>query len=151
MANLVAERIESAREGRNRCVIGRMPSGWLVIGDVQPRPGYCLLLADPVVPSLNHLAEADRMVFLDDMARIGDALLQVTGAARINYEILGNAAPSLHAHLTPRYGNEPGFLRRLPPAVAYPRIFARRFDPGVDGAFIEAMRRALAFRPAVPR
>jgi hypothetical protein len=26
-----------------------MRSGWLVIGDVQPLPGYCLLLADPVV------------------------------------------------------------------------------------------------------
>jgi len=36
-----------------------MEAGWLVVGDVQPRPGYCLLLADPVVISLNDLPEDD--------------------------------------------------------------------------------------------
>ncbi len=149
MGNLIEERVAAARDGRNPYVIGRMPSGWLVIGDVQPRPGYCLLLADPVVPSLNHLTEADRAAFLGDMARVGDALLQVTGALRINYEILGNAAPSLHAHVTPRYSTEPGLLRRLPPALAYPRILARRHDPRTDDAFIEDMRRALGLT-AVP-
>lgn len=45
-----------ARAGTNPYVICRMRSGWLVIGDVQPLPGYCLLLADPVVPSLNDLS-----------------------------------------------------------------------------------------------
>jgi hypothetical protein len=52
-------------------------------------PGYCLLLADPVVASLNDLADARRAEFLRDMARLGDAILRVTSADRINYEILG--------------------------------------------------------------
>ena len=49
-----------ARKGRNPYVICRMPSGWLVIGDVQPLPGYCVLLADPVVESPNALDEVQR-------------------------------------------------------------------------------------------
>ena len=40
------------------------------------------------------------------MAGLGDAVLLVTGAERINYEILGNVEPALHAHVIPRHTNE---------------------------------------------
>jgi len=95
-------------------VLCRMRSGWAVIGDVQFLKGYCLLLPDPVVPSLNDLTEADRALFLSDMALIGDVLLKVTDAHRINYEILGNTEPELHAHIFPRFLNEPDEKRRMP-------------------------------------
>jgi hypothetical protein len=49
LANLIEQRVEMARRGQNPFVICRMASGWLVIGDVQPLPGYCVLLADPVI------------------------------------------------------------------------------------------------------
>ena len=143
--DLIERRVALAQRGANPFVIGRMPSGWLVIGDVQPLPGYCLLLADPVATSLNALTGAERARFLGDMARAGDALLQVTGAHRINYEVLGNQEPSLHAHLTPRYASELPFRRRLPPRLAYARLFARRTDPdGRDAAFLQGVREALA-------
>jgi diadenosine tetraphosphate (Ap4A) HIT family hydrolase len=48
------------------------------------------------------------------MAHLGDAILQVTSADRINYGILGNSEPELHAHLFPRYTTEQAELRRLP-------------------------------------
>lgn len=97
--NLIEERVTMARAGENPFVISRLPSSWLVIGDVQPLPGYCLLLADPVVPSLNALDTRQRMEFLNDMAMVGDALLAVTGCDRVNYEIWGNTEPALHAPL----------------------------------------------------
>ena len=44
--------MDLARRGQNHpYVICRMTSGWLVIGDVQPLPGYGVLPADPVVAS----------------------------------------------------------------------------------------------------
>lgn len=82
-----------------------------MIGDVQPVPGYCVLLPDPVVTDLNALSENDRRVFLEDMTRIGDALHKVTSTYRINYEVLGNAEPALHAHIFPRYLTEPDEVR----------------------------------------
>jgi len=91
-----------------------MPSGWAVLGDPQILPGYCLLLPDPVVPHLNALTNSERIRFLDDMAALGDAVLAVTAADRINYEILGNVEPALHAHVIPRYGSEPDDRRRTP-------------------------------------
>ncbi|HCT05762.1 HIT family protein [Pseudomonas sp. P7548] len=111
---LIMERVELARNGANDKVICRMASGWAVMGDVQFLPGYCLLLPDPVVASLNDLDPEARAVYLLDMARLGDAVLQATGALRMNYEILGNSEPELHCHLFPRYADEPDDKRKMP-------------------------------------
>jgi diadenosine tetraphosphate (Ap4A) HIT family hydrolase len=139
---LIADRVELARRGANETVICRLPSGWAVVGDVQFLPGYCLLLADPVVASLNDLDDARRAEFLRDMARLGDAILRVTSAERINYEILGNSEPELHAHVFPRHATEPPELRRLP-AWFYDWAAAPRYDPETHAELREALRSAL--------
>ena len=143
MTNLIEQRVALARAGDNPYLIRRMTSGWLVIGDVQPLPGYCVLLADPVVESLNALDEAGRIQYSLDMIRIGDALLAVTGAYRINYETQGNSEPALHTHITPRYLDEPQAKRRIPAFAAYDWPTSRRFDPALDGDFVGRMRQAL--------
>lgn len=139
---LVEERVAQARAGTNPKVLCRMRSGWAVIGDVQFLPGYCLLLPDPVVPSLNDLREEDRAVFLSDMARIGDALLEVTKAWRINYEILGNTEPELHAHIFPRSADEPEEKRRMP-VWFYDWKNAPRFNFDEHGDLHRQLRAAL--------
>jgi diadenosine tetraphosphate (Ap4A) HIT family hydrolase len=146
MTNLIEQRVEAAREGRNPYVITRMPSGWLVVGDVQPLPGYCLLLADPVVESPNALSEADRVKYCLDVLRIGDALLSVTAAYRINYMTLANFEPSLHSHIIPRFRDEPEEKRRASPFQAYDWATARPFDPVADKPFMDAMRAHIAGR-----
>lgn len=112
--SLISQRVALARNGANDKVICRMPSGWAVMGDVQFLPGYCLLLPDPVVASLNDLDAEARATYLLDMARLGDAVLAATGALRMNYEILGNSEPELHCHLFPRYATEPDDKRKKP-------------------------------------
>jgi diadenosine tetraphosphate (Ap4A) HIT family hydrolase len=105
----------AAREGRDPSVIARLFSGWAVFGARQFVRGYTLLLPDPVVPNLNALGARERIAFLSDMSRLGDALLKVTGATRINYAIFGNQEPALHAHVIPRYPDEPEALRAEQP------------------------------------
>jgi diadenosine tetraphosphate (Ap4A) HIT family hydrolase len=78
-------------------------------------PGYCLLLPDPVVPHLNALSGELRGQFLSDMALVGDALLAVTAALRINYAVFGNVEPALHAHIFPRHAAEPDATRSAQP------------------------------------
>src|SRR5438093_3683412 len=111
---LIHERVEAARRGENPAVICRVRSGWVVFGDRQFLPGYSLLLADPVITSLNQLPPQDRSQFLLDMTMIGDALLRVTQTIRINYAIYGNAEPALHAHVFARYREEPDAYRVRP-------------------------------------
>ncbi|HWA62939.1 MAG TPA: hypothetical protein VG939_16275 [Caulobacteraceae bacterium] len=142
--NLIEERVAAARRGENPYVITRMASGWLVIGDVQPLAGYCLLLADPVVPSPNDLDEAARARYSLDVLKAGDGLLALTGAYRINYMTLANLEPSLHTHIIPRFMSEPEEKRRAGAFQAYDWATARPFDPVADGPFVERMRAWIA-------
>jgi diadenosine tetraphosphate (Ap4A) HIT family hydrolase len=107
--------VERCRAGDYAAAIGRVPSGWVVMGERQVFAGYCLLLPDPVVPHLNALTPPARELFLADMARVGDALLRVTSAQRINYAIFGNVEPALHAHVFPRFADEPAATRSAQP------------------------------------
>jgi diadenosine tetraphosphate (Ap4A) HIT family hydrolase len=136
---LITERVAQARAGTNPFVICRMASGWAVMGDVQFLPGYSLLLPDPVVPSLNDLSGAARVQFLADMALLGDVVLEATQAMRMNYEILGNSEPELHAHVFPRYASEPDELRRRP-VWFYDWKAAPKFDIEKHGALMAKIR-----------
>jgi arsenate reductase len=105
------------------------------------------LLADPAVPSVNDLQGQQRLDYLQDVVRVGDALLEVTGAARINYETWCNQAPSLHTHIVPRYATEPQAQRLLPLCVAYDIAQARAFNLVEDAAFMQKMRNVLGIGP----
>jgi diadenosine tetraphosphate (Ap4A) HIT family hydrolase len=124
-----------------------MPSGWAVLCDVQFLRGYTILLADPVVPDLNALEHEQRAQFLLDMTTIGDALLEVTGAFRINYEILGNLDPALHAQIIPRYMSEPEELRKGP-AFFYDKDFRNsiKFDHERDKELMQQLAAAIRAR-----
>ena len=147
MPTLIHQRVAAARAGENPTVICRMPSGWAVLRDVQFLRGYSLLLPDPVVPDLNALDRHHRAQYLLDMATIGDALLEVTGAFRINYEILGNLDPALHAHIIPRYLSEPEDLRQGP-AFFYDKDFRNsiKFDYERDKELIQQLAAAIQAR-----
>lgn len=143
MSTLIHQRVAEAQRGENPKVICRMPSGWVMIGDKQILPGYILLLADPVVPSLNEMSREAQSQFLHDMAVLGDVLLEVTGAARINYEILGNSEKALHVHILPRYLDEPENLRRGP-AWFYDWSAGPDFDPQRDRPLMDKIAEAVA-------
>lgn len=145
MTTIIHKRVEAARHGENPTVLCKMDSGWAVFGDVQMLNGYCLLLPDPVPSDLNALSQAEREKFLLDMSIIGDALLEVTEAERINYEILGNSEKALHAHIIPRYAAEPEELRRGP-VWFYDWSQAPRFDPQKHKPLMDKLRAALEKR-----
>ena len=117
------DRIGSAERGENPTVLARMPSGYAVFGDAQFLPGYCLLLAAPQVDHLTDLPHDERAQFLLDMSLLGEAVEAVcrpNGLRRMNYEILGNTDPFLHAHVWPRYDWEPPEHIGVP-VWSYPR------------------------------
>lgn len=111
---VIEQRFDAAEAGQNPAVVCRMKSGWLVLADQQAPPGWCILIPSPLVKDLNALDEPGRVQFLTDMAAAGDALMKVAGAYRINYSILGNVDPLLHAHIQPRYADEPDEQRKAP-------------------------------------
>lgn len=143
MTTSIHRRVDALRAGDDPTFIARLASGWAVLGQQQVLPGYCLLLPDPVVPTLNALQGAARQTFLTDMAALGDAVLTVTGAVRINYAIFGNLDPALHAHVIPRYQDEPAELRTAQP-WAYDWDAAPAFDPDRHRDLRDRIHAALA-------
>jgi diadenosine tetraphosphate (Ap4A) HIT family hydrolase len=110
-----------------------------MFGERQFVRGYALLLPDPVVPGINSLSGGERAQFLIDMTHLGDALLSVTAALRINYAIFGNLEPALHAHVVPRYADEPPALRSQHP-WAYDWNAAPVFEPQAYGNLKAALQ-----------
>jgi diadenosine tetraphosphate (Ap4A) HIT family hydrolase len=107
--------VRKCRTGAFPACVGAVASGWVILAERQVTAGYCLLLPDPVVGQLNELSGERRALFLHDMGTLGDVLLRVTGALRINSAIFGNAEPALHLHAFPRYANEPEATRTAQP------------------------------------
>jgi diadenosine tetraphosphate (Ap4A) HIT family hydrolase len=134
--------VEQCRAGTLPRMVARVRSGWVVVGEPQILPGYCQLLPDPVVSDLHDLSHIDRLQFLDDLGQLGEAVAGVTRARRINYEMLGNLEPALHAHVIPRYDSEPERLRTKP-VWLHDWDRARSFDLARDREFIERLRAKL--------
>lgn len=143
MPTLIHRRVREAQQGRNPQVIRKVSSGWVVLGDSQFLRGYCVLLPDPVVPTLNDLASEERTQYMDDLTGLGDAILAVTGAVRINYSILCNLEPALHSHAHPRYEDEPAEYRTASPFSHPERWEQEPFDVDRHRPLMEAMGEAL--------
>jgi len=139
VSTLIHRRVDECRRGTNPKAICRVQSGWVVLGDVQFVRGYSLLLPDPVVAHVNELSSTARQILFADMAILGDALLAITGAVRINYEILGNLEPALHVHVFPRFADEPADLRTRP-VWFYDWDRARPFDAHADRPLMAQIR-----------
>jgi diadenosine tetraphosphate (Ap4A) HIT family hydrolase len=95
-------------------------------------PGYCVLLCRRHVREPYDLTREERAMFFEDMARAGQALDRVFSPLKMNFNILGNAVPHLHAHILPRYYGDPAPHRPIDPAAEQaflsPEEYARRID-----------------------
>lgn len=148
----VANRINAfVRAEPDPLLIATLDGGFVMLNERQPEEiaPCCVLLPLRVVGSINELDPGERAAFTEAMVRLGDALLACTPAQRVNYLILCNQAPTLHAHAIPRYSTEERTRRRLGPFEAYHFSSARRADPaGIDAGVIARLARALAPGPA---
>jgi diadenosine tetraphosphate (Ap4A) HIT family hydrolase len=126
-----SQRLAELDEGNNPLMIARLKSGFAVMSTDQHLPGYCLLLAFPEVNHLTDLAPEARAQYLMDMSHLGEAVMGATECLRINYSILGNVDPFLHAHVFPRYKWEEDQYRLAPP-TDYPADFKSAHSYNLD-------------------
>ena len=145
MSTPIHRKVELCERGEYPFAIAKLKSGWVCLGESQPLRGYCVIFSDPVVSDMNALSFEARAQWGVDCARVGDALIKLLGAIRINYETWGNQDPALHTHISPRFQNEPADRRTLPPRQAYDwsKPVADSADPQV-AKLIADLRRELA-------
>ena len=85
-------------------VIANLESGALAHYSDREFAGRCVLALREHAEHLEELSPADLTQLMLDVGRAGRAIRKATGATRINYAVLGNAAPHIHVHLIPRGG-----------------------------------------------
>ena len=142
MGCLVCERLDQIAAGTNPTFIAELRSGFAVLGDQQYLKGYSLLLARDHVEHLHDLERSKRGPFLEDMAVLGGSMWRALKPERLNYMIAGGLVPHLHAHVFPRYADEPKEYREGPIGV-YPKEIREApenaFDPARHGALMRAI------------
>ncbi len=156
----ISNRVRRILAGDDPELLAETPSGYAILGKHQPVPitGCCMLLPrmgdDGSVPaSPNDLPYEQRGAFFSDLVLLGDAIMRVTGSQRINYLVLCNQVPELHAHCVPRFETEDPALRKQGPFEAYDFANARVADAnGADmdlhARLTSALRTLLAERDA---
>lgn len=103
---LVCERILKIKEGTNPYFVKEMETGYVVIGDYQHFKGYTLFLFKEHETELHLIDPVTKMKFLEEMSVVAEAVLNATGAEKMNYEMLGNGYAHMHWHLFPRREND---------------------------------------------
>jgi diadenosine tetraphosphate (Ap4A) HIT family hydrolase len=149
LSQAISQRVERLRAGRDPFLLAKLSSGYAIFGKQQPTAlrGCCMLLPDPVVASPNELAPAARAQFFADLVLLGDALLDATGAERVNYLVLCNQVPQLHGHCIPRFAHEDPRLRGMDPFAAYDFGAAPLADAEVEHReLLERLRQAMRAR-----
>jgi diadenosine tetraphosphate (Ap4A) HIT family hydrolase len=94
--------------------IAELPTSWVVLGENQGAPGWCVLLLKEHHEHLAALSATEQGRVFDDVARVAAAIRAVFptsgkggGPPRINYECLGNLVPHIHWHVIPRHADDP--------------------------------------------
>lgn len=89
-------------EGTNPYFVKELKTGYVVIGDNQHFKGYTLFLSKEHKTELFQLDRSQKMMFLEEMSIVAEAVAKAFGAEKMNYELLGNGDTHLHWHLFPR-------------------------------------------------
>lgn len=143
----ITARIDRIRRGEDPQLIARLASGFAILGNQQPEalPGCCMLLpfteGEPTPAHLDEMSPPARTAFLADFALLGQAVRRATGCERVNYLILCNQVPEVHAHAIPRYAGEDPAKRLMDPFAAYDFGASRRAEPeGRDAGLLGRLR-----------
>ena len=132
------------------CPICRQGSGWdpvavleassVMTNERGPMRGYCWLPLTRHAVELHDLSPEEAAAYMRDLQRVSRAIVEVTGAVKMNVEIHGNTVPHLHAHLFPRYPGDRFEGKPIDPRAVTEAVYA----PGELERFRAELREALA-------
>lgn len=104
---LICDRIDLIKKEENPYAVAEMKTGYIVLADHQFYEGYTIFLAKRHVTELHELDPEERMLFLQEMSKVAEAVYRTFAPKKLNYELLGNRDAHLHWHLIPRRGTDP--------------------------------------------
>jgi diadenosine tetraphosphate (Ap4A) HIT family hydrolase len=94
-------------------------------------PGYCVLICTQHVREPYHLTREEQALFFGDMMCAAQAIERVFSPEKMNFQLLGNLVPHLHAHIVPRYYGDPAPGRPLDPGDQVVRLTPQEYEERV--------------------
>jgi diadenosine tetraphosphate (Ap4A) HIT family hydrolase len=134
-----AETCPVCLRGRPSDIIAELDASFLMAGEDAPLKGYCFLLLNRHAVELYELAPEEANAFIRDVQRAAQAVHEITGAVKLNYEIHGNTIPHLHLHLFPRYVGDAFEHQPINPRIVKTPVYA----PGEFAEFAARLRAAV--------
>jgi diadenosine tetraphosphate (Ap4A) HIT family hydrolase len=90
--------------------------------------GYCTLVCAKHVREPYELTGEEQALFFGDMMRVGKALERAFNPVKMNFQLLGNEVPHLHAHIVPRYYGDPAPSRPIDPGAQVITLTAEEYE-----------------------
>ncbi|MDB5957426.1 HIT family protein [Ramlibacter sp.] len=125
-------------------VVLQTPKWRLIHAQEAGFPAFYRLVWQEHVREFSQLARADRIVVVDVLAAVEQAMLQSLHPAKVNLASLGNAVPHLHWHVIARFDWDSHFpgavwaaLQREADAARVQQVAAAL--PGLEEAFKTAL------------
>ena len=72
----------------------------------QTYTGRCVVALNEHVREIFHLTPEKRALFIEDVAKVAQALEKAFLPDKLNYGIFGDNVPHLHVHIVPKYKEE---------------------------------------------
>lgn len=125
-------------------LVAELPASWLLLGDHQALPGYCVLWSKAHVKELHELEPAAYDAFMRDLRQASAAVAKATACWKLNTVSLGNVVQHAHVHLYPRSAMDP---ERLKHPFVHEADFGQRGTSQQRTALIALLRQALQEQP----
>jgi diadenosine tetraphosphate (Ap4A) HIT family hydrolase len=105
----LCERADLLKRGAYPYLISEFQHSWLLLGEHQFFPGYCVLLSKLHYREMSEVAEPDGSELFRELMTSSRAIEKTFAPSKMNLCSLGNVVPHLHWHLFPRFESDPGF------------------------------------------
>ena len=111
--DLICQRVELWREGKNPYFIHEFKHTIFVVGDHQFYKGYSLLLLKKHVREIHELTQEEFLEMQHELFIAGKAIFDTFLPWKMNYQCLGNKDEHVHWHILPRYESD-SYHKTLP-------------------------------------
>ena len=123
-------------QGEPTNIVANLDACFLTAREDAPMKGYCCLVLKRHAVEVYELPSPEADAFMRDLQKAAQAVQEITGAIKLNYEIHGNTIPHLHVHIFPRYPRDPFENQPINPRIVRQPVYA----PGEFSEFIARLK-----------
>lgn len=102
----ICKRLDLLKSAGDTAMIYEFPHSYLLLGNHQYFPGYCVLYYKQHVRELHELSPEIQAALSKELMQATTAIVRAFNPWKMNHACLGNRDQHIHWHIIPRYESE---------------------------------------------